>query len=89
MWKEGSGTSKSFRTYFQEEAWKNYNRRMQEAHEEEMERVVSFFLVNLSCWMSYWLYLWNPAEHTISVFGYLVSLCVPADITLNVLDCFP
>ncbi|XP_011008400.1 PREDICTED: uncharacterized protein LOC105118438 isoform X1 [Populus euphratica] len=39
MWKGGSGTSKSFRTYFQEEAWKNYNHRMQEAYEEEMERV--------------------------------------------------
>ncbi|KAJ6735460.1 CHAPERONE DNAJ-DOMAIN SUPERFAMILY PROTEIN [Salix purpurea] len=41
-WKGGSGTSKSFRTYFQEEAWINYNRRMQEAYEEDMERVVSF-----------------------------------------------
>ncbi|KAF9682430.1 hypothetical protein SADUNF_Sadunf05G0108100 [Salix dunnii] len=39
MRKGGSGTSKTFRTYFQEEAWKHYNRRMQEAYEEEMERV--------------------------------------------------
>ncbi|KAH0680319.1 hypothetical protein KY290_022502 [Solanum tuberosum] len=29
----------SFRTSFQEEAWKRYNRRMQEEYEEEMERV--------------------------------------------------
>ncbi|KAK8528379.1 hypothetical protein V6N12_074909 [Hibiscus sabdariffa] len=29
----------SFRTSFQEEAWRRYNRRMQEEHEEEMERV--------------------------------------------------
>ncbi|XP_056167756.1 dnaJ homolog subfamily C member 7 homolog isoform X1 [Syzygium oleosum] len=32
-------SAKSFRTAFQEEAWKRYNRRMQEAYEEEMERV--------------------------------------------------
>ncbi|KAF4346038.1 hypothetical protein CsatB_007791 [Cannabis sativa] len=36
-WKGGSG--KSFRSSFQEEAWKKYNRRMQEEYEEEMERV--------------------------------------------------
>ncbi|KAL3840513.1 hypothetical protein ACJIZ3_025104 [Penstemon smallii] len=30
---------RSFRTSFQEEAWKRYNRRMQEEYEEEMERV--------------------------------------------------
>ncbi|KAE8701708.1 putative DNA binding protein [Hibiscus syriacus] len=29
----------SFRTSFQEEAWRRYNRRIQEEHEEEMERV--------------------------------------------------
>ncbi|PIM99427.1 hypothetical protein CDL12_28080 [Handroanthus impetiginosus] len=34
-WKDG----RSFRTSFQEEAWKRYNRRMQEEYEEEMERV--------------------------------------------------
>lgn len=39
-WKGGSGSS--FRTSFQEEAWKKYNRRMQEEYEEELERVVSF-----------------------------------------------
>ncbi|KAJ4845180.1 hypothetical protein Tsubulata_013704 [Turnera subulata] len=33
------GTGSSFRTAFQEEAWKRYNRRMQEEYEEEMERV--------------------------------------------------
>ncbi|XP_022722710.1 uncharacterized protein LOC111279880 [Durio zibethinus] len=33
-WKGGS-----FRTSFQEEAWRRYNRRMQEEYEEEMERV--------------------------------------------------
>lgn len=32
-------SAKSFRTAFQEDAWKRYNRRMQEAYEEEMERV--------------------------------------------------
>lgn len=32
-------TGSSFRTSFQEEAWKKYNRRMQEEYEEEMERV--------------------------------------------------
>lgn len=37
-WK--SGTGGSFRSSFQEEAWKRYNRRMQEEYEEEMERVV-------------------------------------------------
>ncbi|CAL8996168.1 unnamed protein product [Prunus brigantina] len=36
-WKGGSGSS--FRTSFQEEAWKKYNRRMQEEYEEELERV--------------------------------------------------
>ncbi|CDP01000.1 unnamed protein product [Coffea canephora] len=36
-WKSASG--KTFRTSFQEEAWKRYNRRMQEEYEEEMERV--------------------------------------------------
>ncbi|XP_042018474.1 uncharacterized protein LOC121766224 [Salvia splendens] len=30
---------RSFRSSFQEEAWKRYNRRMQEEYEEEMERV--------------------------------------------------
>lgn len=39
-WKGGTGGS--FRSSFQEEAWKRYNRRMQEEYEEEMERVVSF-----------------------------------------------
>ncbi|XP_011078469.1 uncharacterized protein LOC105162195 isoform X2 [Sesamum indicum] len=34
-WKDG----RSFRTSFQEEAWRRYNRRMQEEYEEEMERV--------------------------------------------------
>ncbi|KAJ6730180.1 CHAPERONE DNAJ-DOMAIN SUPERFAMILY PROTEIN [Salix viminalis] len=38
-WKGATGSARSFRTYFQEEAWKNYNRRMQEAYEEETERV--------------------------------------------------
>ncbi|XP_038702929.1 uncharacterized protein LOC119999438 isoform X2 [Tripterygium wilfordii] len=33
------GAGQSFRTSFQEEAWKRYNRRMQEEYEEEMERV--------------------------------------------------
>lgn len=37
-------TGSSFRSSFQEEAWKRYNRRMQEEYEEEMERVVSFSL---------------------------------------------
>ncbi|KDP41577.1 hypothetical protein JCGZ_15984 [Jatropha curcas] len=36
-WKGGTGSS--FRSTFQEEAWKRYNRRMQEEYEEEMERV--------------------------------------------------
>ncbi|KAL0361250.1 UNVERIFIED_CONTAM: hypothetical protein Sradi_3809500, partial [Sesamum radiatum] len=34
-WKGG----RTFRTSFQEEAWRRYNRRMQEEYEEEMERV--------------------------------------------------
>lgn len=38
-WKGTNG--RSFRSSFQEESWKRYNRRMQEAYEEEMERVVS------------------------------------------------
>ncbi|KAF4347888.1 hypothetical protein CsatB_015437 [Cannabis sativa] len=37
-WKGGGG-GKSFRSSFQEEAWKKYNRRMREEYEEEMERV--------------------------------------------------
>lgn len=41
-WKGASGSS--FRSSFQEEAWKRYNRRMREEYEEEMERVVSFKL---------------------------------------------
>lgn len=36
-WKGASGGS--FRSSFQEEAWKRYNRRMREEYEEEMERV--------------------------------------------------
>ncbi|KAJ9186864.1 hypothetical protein P3X46_002392 [Hevea brasiliensis] len=36
-WKGRTGSS--FRSTFQEEAWKRYNRRMQEEYEEEMERV--------------------------------------------------
>ncbi|KAK9270095.1 hypothetical protein L1049_025669 [Liquidambar formosana] len=32
-------TGRSFRSSFQEEAWKKYNRRIQEEYEEEMERV--------------------------------------------------
>ncbi|OAY51051.1 uncharacterized protein LOC110614330 isoform X2 [Manihot esculenta] len=36
-WKGGTGSS--FRSTFQEEAWKRYNRRMQEEYEEEMERI--------------------------------------------------
>ncbi|XP_057973913.1 uncharacterized protein LOC131161909 isoform X2 [Malania oleifera] len=36
-WKGATGSS--FRSTFQEEAWKKYNRRMQEEYEEEMERV--------------------------------------------------
>ncbi|CAH1443999.1 unnamed protein product [Lactuca virosa] len=36
-WKGATG--RSFRSGFQEEAWKRYNRRMQEEYEEEMERV--------------------------------------------------
>lgn len=44
------GTGSSFRSAFQEEAWKRYNRRMQEEYEEEMERVVSF--VSLLCVLS-------------------------------------
>lgn len=36
-WKGASG--RSFRSSFQEDAWKRYNRRMQEEYEEEMERV--------------------------------------------------
>lgn len=39
-WKGATG--RSFRSGFQEEAWKRYNRRMQEEYEEELERVVSF-----------------------------------------------
>ncbi|TKY57933.1 Chaperone protein DnaJ [Spatholobus suberectus] len=35
--KGGSGSS--FRSAFQEEAWKRYNKRLQEEYEEEMERV--------------------------------------------------
>lgn len=38
-WKGATGGG-SFRTSFHEEAWKKYNRRMQEEYEEEMERVV-------------------------------------------------
>ncbi|MED6122899.1 hypothetical protein PIB30_044198 [Stylosanthes scabra] len=38
----GKGRSgSSFRTAFQEEAWRRHNKRMQEEYEEEMERVVS------------------------------------------------
>ncbi|CAK8564962.1 unnamed protein product [Lathyrus sativus] len=33
------GNVGSFRTTFQEEAWKRYNKRLQEEYEEEMERV--------------------------------------------------
>ncbi|XP_057427163.1 uncharacterized protein LOC130720529 isoform X2 [Lotus japonicus] len=33
------GSSSSFRTAFQEEAWKRYNKRLKEEYEEEMERV--------------------------------------------------
>ncbi|KAL6983052.1 hypothetical protein U1Q18_016444 [Sarracenia purpurea var. burkii] len=36
-WKGATGGS--FRSSFQEEAWKRYNRRMREEYEEEMERV--------------------------------------------------
>ncbi|KAI3758491.1 hypothetical protein L6452_06055 [Arctium lappa] len=36
-WKGATG--RSFRSSFQEESWKRYNRRMQEEYEEEMERV--------------------------------------------------
>lgn len=36
-WKGGGG--RSYRSSFQEEAWKRYNRRMQEEFEDEMERV--------------------------------------------------
>lgn len=47
-WKGGSGGG--HRTSFQEEAWKRYNRRMQEEYEEELERVVSFkILLSLCC----------------------------------------
>ncbi|KGN62419.1 uncharacterized protein LOC101213280 [Cucumis sativus] len=35
----GGGTGRSFRSSFQEDAWKRYNRRLQEEYEEEMERV--------------------------------------------------
>jgi uncharacterized protein YukE len=38
-WKGATGSS--FRSSYQEEAWKRYNRRMQEEYEEELERVVS------------------------------------------------
>ncbi|KAH6764923.1 Chaperone DnaJ-domain superfamily protein [Perilla frutescens var. hirtella] len=38
-WKNGQKDGRSFRSSFQEEAWKRYNRRMQEEYEEEMERV--------------------------------------------------
>ncbi|EXC22417.1 Chaperone protein DnaJ [Morus notabilis] len=33
------GSGKSFQSSFREEAWRRYNRRMQEEYEEEMERV--------------------------------------------------
>ncbi|KAG6598315.1 hypothetical protein SDJN03_08093, partial [Cucurbita argyrosperma subsp. sororia] len=36
---QGGGSGRSFRSSFQEEAWKRYNRRLQEEYEEEMERV--------------------------------------------------
>ncbi|KAF7817411.1 dnaJ-like protein subfamily C member 7-like protein [Senna tora] len=36
-WKGGTG--RSFRSAFQEEAWKRHNKRIQEEYEEEMERV--------------------------------------------------
>ncbi|KAG6585723.1 dnaJ protein P58IPK homolog [Cucurbita moschata] len=36
-WSGGNG--RSFRSSFQEDAWKRYNRRLQEEYEEEMERV--------------------------------------------------
>ncbi|KAK4277375.1 hypothetical protein QN277_015384 [Acacia crassicarpa] len=36
-WKGGTGNS--FRSAFQEEAWKRYNKRLQEEYEEEMARV--------------------------------------------------
>nr|XP_043615446.1 uncharacterized protein LOC122587363 isoform X2 [Erigeron canadensis] len=36
-WRGASG--RSFRSSFQEESWKRYNRRMQEEYEDEMERV--------------------------------------------------
>ncbi|KAL6504294.1 hypothetical protein OROGR_026217 [Orobanche gracilis] len=40
QWSQSSWKSKtSFRTSFQEEAWKRYNRRMREEYEAEMERV--------------------------------------------------
>ncbi|XP_073275592.1 uncharacterized protein [Primulina huaijiensis] len=34
-WRDG----RSFRSSFQEESWKRYNRRVQEEYEEELERV--------------------------------------------------
>ncbi|KAL6527322.1 hypothetical protein OROGR_016412 [Orobanche gracilis] len=40
QWSQSSWMSRtSFRTSFQEEAWKRYNRRMREEYEAEMERV--------------------------------------------------
>nr|XP_007136791.1 hypothetical protein PHAVU_009G074600g [Phaseolus vulgaris]ESW08785.1 hypothetical protein PHAVU_009G074600g [Phaseolus vulgaris] len=36
----------SFRTSFQEEAWRKHNKRLQEEYEEEMERVKSFLMVH-------------------------------------------
>ncbi|CAM8935995.1 unnamed protein product [Rhodiola kirilowii] len=35
----GTGSGSTYRTASQEEAWKRYNRRMQEEYEDEMERV--------------------------------------------------
>ncbi|BBG95125.1 Chaperone DnaJ-domain superfamily protein [Prunus dulcis] len=56
-WKGGSGSS--FRTSFQEEAWKKYNRRMQEEYEEELERV--------AC-TSHHIASRKPAERRINIF---------------------
>lgn len=50
-WKGAKGGT--FRTSFQEEAWKRYNRRMQEEYEEELERVVRTIYFSLVYFSSF------------------------------------
>lgn len=51
-WRSSTSSSNSSRQGFSEDAWKRYNRRIQEEYEDEMERIVSF-LSSLSFIISY------------------------------------